>query len=307
LVMKRSYTIETVKLSKRYNDYWALKDIDLTINSNVFVLMGPNGAGKTTLVRILSTQLLPTEGLAYVLGYDVIKEANKIRKRIAVLPQEARPIPEATPWEHVYFYLIARGYGFSTAKQETNKILEELGLWDVRKKATIYLSAGLRRRTILAAILATHSDLCFLDEPTLGLDPTSRLTTWNYIIKLSKRGEKFFITTNYSNEAESLGENIALLNKGKLIAYGSIDKLKKLIPFKLKITIGVQYEKLPNNIKNLDLEYKIIARGESSIIYLKEKNLDQIISLLPPNYNFSVAEISLEDIFILKMSEGAEL
>lgn len=120
--MPRQYVIETKNLTKIYEDnVIALNRVNLRIKRGIFCVMGPNGAGKTTLVRILSTLLLPTTGKAYVLGYDVIQEAKKLRKKIAILPQEARPISEATPWEHIYFYLFARGFSISDAKKEPSR------------------------------------------------------------------------------------------------------------------------------------------------------------------------------------------
>ncbi|WCN28319.1 ABC transporter ATP-binding protein [Thermococcus kodakarensis] len=272
-------------LFHRYDSTVALNRVNLEVleKDNIFCLMGPNGAGKTTLVRILSTQLKPTSGKAYVLGFDVIKEANEIRKRIAILPQEARPLNEATPWEMVYWYLVSRGESFSEAKRRTESVLKELNLWEYKDKPCLSLSGGLKRRVLLALTVATSAELIFLDEPTLGLDPLSKRETWRLISELREE-TFFFVTTNVGLEAESLAKTVAIINRGRIIAKGNPEELKgETYKHKLIFTDDVQ-------IKGA------IKFGDKKILYFNE--FDEIHEILRKLNSYSIQPTDLEDVFI---------
>ena len=232
--------IITEELSKIYkgSKIPALDSVSLTVRSRqVFTLLGRNGAGKTTFVRICATQLMPTSGKVNVLGYDVITEPKKVRDLISIVPQEGRPLRALTPWDHVYNWLQIRGQNRSQAKINTKTILENLELYDVKDRPAMNLSGGMKQKILVAMAMATDAQLLFLDEPTIGLDPISRRQVWSAIKKWKTQGKSILLTTHYMDEAEMLSDRIAIIDHGRLLAGGSMDDLRKIIPQKIRIDI----------------------------------------------------------------------
>jgi len=157
----------------------ALDSVTFTLPSRgIFVLIGRKGSGKTTLVRILATGLEPTSGTASINGIDVIKEASRLREKIAIVPQEARPIPWMTPMQTVTSYLLWRGFNYGEAKQRAFQTLERLGLGGFSNALNRKLTGGMRRKVMVATVLSSEAEVIFLDEPTTGLDPISRREFW---------------------------------------------------------------------------------------------------------------------------------
>ncbi|BDB99083.1 ABC transporter ATP-binding protein [Saccharolobus caldissimus] len=273
--------IEAINLTKIYKDgIKALDNLTFSSNARVVTLLGRNGAGKTTLTRILSTQLLPTSGLARVEGYDVVKDANKVRKMIASIPQEAKPVGIASPMEHLVMYLTARGFSFKDANEVSRKVLKEVGLWEVKDKPSDELSGGMKRKIFVAMALAANAEVVLLDEPTTGLDPYSRLEVWS-ILKSIK--SKIVLTTHYMEEAQELSDEVILLNKGRLIAKGSIEEL--LSRFKDKVRVeGVGDIKI----------------GRLRISYIDRDKATDFIG------KYVIKPITLEDMFIIYGGESLE-
>jgi ABC-2 type transport system ATP-binding protein len=273
--------IEAINLTKVYKDgIKALDNLTFSSNARVVTLLGRNGAGKTTLTRILSTQLLPTSGLARVEGYDVVKDANKVRKMIASIPQEAKPVGIASPMEHLVMYLTARGFSFKDANEVSRKVLKEVGLWEVKDKPSDELSGGMKRKIFVAMALAANAEVVLLDEPTTGLDPYSRLEVWS-ILKSIK--SKIVLTTHYMEEAQELSDEVILLNKGRLIAKGSIEEL--LSRFKDKVRVeGVGDIKI----------------GRLRISYIDRDKATDFIG------KYVIKPITLEDMFIIYGGESLE-
>jgi len=273
--------IEAINLTKVYKDgIKALDNLTFSSNARIVTLLGRNGAGKTTLTRILSTQLLPTSGLARVEGYDVVKDANKVRKMIASIPQEAKPVGIASPMEHLVMYLTARGFSFKDANEVSRKVLKEVGLWEVKDKPSDELSGGMKRKIFVAMALAANAEVVLLDEPTTGLDPYSRLEVWS-ILKSIK--SKIVLTTHYMEEAQELSDEVILLNKGRLIAKGSIKEL--LSRFKDKVRVeGVGDIKI----------------GRLRISYIDRDKATDFIG------KYVIKPITLEDMFIIYGGESLE-
>ncbi|QGA55228.1 ATP-binding cassette domain-containing protein [Sulfolobus sp. E5-1-F] len=273
--------LETINLTKIYKDGTiALDNLTFMANSRVVTLLGRNGAGKTTLTRILSTQLLPTSGIARVEGYDVVKDAKKVRKIIASIPQEAKPIGIASPMEHLVMYLTSRGLSFKEATEISRNALKEVGLWEARDKPSDELSGGMKRKIFVAMALASNAELVLLDEPTTGLDPYSRLEVWS-ILKSIK--SKILLTTHYMEEAEELSDEVILLHKGKLIAKGSIKELLAKFDNKVRVEgIG---------------EYKI---GRLRISYVDRNEASDYVG------KYVIKPITLEDLFIIYSGESLE-
>ncbi|MFC2031619.1 ATP-binding cassette domain-containing protein [Chloroflexota bacterium] len=216
--------IELRGLVKRYNEeVLAVDGVDLTIPKNIiYTLLGPNGAGKTTTISILTTLLEPTEGSASVLGLNVVRQAGAVRERIGVTFQEMVLDDELTGRQVMDYH--GRFYSMSKADRQT-KIAELLALVDLEeaagRKAKTY-SGGMKRRLELARALMTEPEVLFLDEPTLGLDPQTRVRIWDYIRSLKEdRGMTILMTTHYMDEAEELADQVGIIDLGKLVAGGT--------------------------------------------------------------------------------------
>ncbi|MGB9960032.1 MAG: ATP-binding cassette domain-containing protein [Candidatus Bathyarchaeales archaeon] len=193
----------------------------------IFGFLGPNGAGKTTTINMLITVLKPTEGKASVLGYDIVKQANEVRKVIGVVPQEYTADEDLTGYENIMLCADLYGVPREIAKKRALELLELVELTPFKDKRVETYSGGMRRRLELACGLINRPKVLFLDEPTLGLDVQTRTATWNYIRKLKEEyGMTLFMTTHYLEEADALCDRIAIIDHGKIIAIGTPRDLK---------------------------------------------------------------------------------
>jgi len=294
------YAIEVYNLSKIYKGTHvpALDNISLKIEQGqIFTLLGRNGAGKTTFVRICATQLLPTSGTLKVLGYDVISQAENIRKFISVVPQEGRPLRALTPWDHVYNWLKIRGEEKFIAKMKTEKILERFELLKVKDKPAMNLSGGMKQKILVAMATAVDADLLFLDEPTIGLDPVSRRQVWNLMQDLKKEGKTILLTTHYMDEAEILSDRIVIIDNGKIVKEGNINDLRKIIPQNIRMDISkkniVDIEKLKDYGNVVEIGTDIIR------LFTFESSIGELSNLAIKNkMSFNISPITLDDIFV---------
>ncbi|CAN5777556.1 daunorubicin resistance protein DrrA family ABC transporter ATP-binding protein [soil metagenome] len=222
--------IRTEQLVKHFGDVEALKGVDLEVyNGTVFGLLGPNGAGKTTAVRILTTLLTPTTGRAEVDGLDVVRDAEELRFRIGLAGQSAAVDENLTGRENLE--LVGRLYHLpkAEARRRGGEVLERFGPSDAAGRAAKTYSGGMRRRLDVAASLVGRPDILFLDEPTTGLDPRSRIDVWDFIRELQSEGTTLLLTTQYLEEADQLADRIAVIDVGTVIAEGTSDELKDRI------------------------------------------------------------------------------
>jgi len=294
------HAIEAYNLSKIYKGTHvpALDNISLKIEQGqIFTLLGRNGAGKTTFVRICATQLLPTSGTLKVLGYDVISQAENIRKFISVVPQEGRPLRALTPWDHVYNWLKIRGEEKFIAKIKTEKILERFELLKVKDKPAMNLSGGMKQKILVAMATAVDADLLFLDEPTIGLDPVSRRQVWNLMQDLKKEGKTILLTTHYMDEAEILSDKIVIIDNGKIIKERNINDLRKIIPQNIRMDISkkniVDIEKLKEYGNVVEIGTDIIR------LFTFESSIGELSNLAIKNkMSFNISPITLDDIFV---------
>lgn len=290
--------IEASGLTKTYKGsrYPALRDISLDIDSKqVLTMLGRNGAGKTTFVRICATQLLPSSGHLSVLGYDVVKSPDKIRNEISAIPQEGRPLRALTPWDHVYNWLRIRGERSSIAGEKAVKMLKKLDLYKARNTPAMNLSGGMKQKILVAMALAPESQLLFLDEPTIGLDPISRRQVWSAIKDWKDRDRTIILTTHYMDEAELLADYIVIIDEGIIIAKGTMNELRRLVPYELRI--DVPKISLDNSLMSLG---SVVDSGANFVrIFTYESDAERIYDkALSMNIQFTVSPITLDDVFV---------
>jgi daunorubicin resistance ABC transporter ATP-binding subunit len=231
--MDSFFAIEVSGLTKVYNNsFTALNGVDLEVHQGeVFSLLGPNGAGKTTLMRILTTQIKPSSGVAKVFGYDVLTQGSKVREIIGYVPQEFSVWTDLTAYENLRVY--SRLYNIND-KRKIYELLDFMDLSDFSNKTVKTFSGGMIRRLEIACALLTEPKVLFLDEPTVGLDPAARQNVWKRLKGLNdEKGITIFFNTHYIEEAELYSKRVAIINKGKVIKVGKVEELKKDLGFEV--------------------------------------------------------------------------
>jgi ABC-2 type transport system ATP-binding protein len=219
-------------LTRHFGEVKAVDGIDMQVNAGeIFGFLGPNGAGKSTAVRMLTTLLRPTAGRAIVAGFDVATEPDEVRRRIGVALQDAAIDPLMTGTELLQLQAVLYGIPSSQTKSRTAELLERVGLTAAGDRRVGTYSGGMRRRLDLALSLIHQPTVLFLDEPTTGLDPMSRLTLWEEVRRLNREGTTVLLTTQYLEEADQLADRIAIIDKGKIVREGKPQDLKAEVGF----------------------------------------------------------------------------
>jgi len=260
--------VEVDRLGKTYpGGTEALKDVSFRISKGeVFCLLGRNGAGKTTLLRVLATQLMPTAGRAKVFGSEVVRGAKAIRRRIAALPQEARPQMMLSAYDHVRLMCLIRGMSREDALKRTERVLRQFELWEHKDKLCADLSGGLRQRVLLCMALIADPELLFLDEPTIGLDPLGRRQVWAAIRRLAGAGVTVLLTTHYMDEAEKLANRLAIIEKGRLVFLGTVDEAKAKAGVGMRLIVeSAQGDADSRQVVHPSSDQEILAVVERSI------------------------------------------
>lgn len=222
--------LEIDRLTKIYEGRVnALDGVDLEVKDGViFALLGPNGSGKTTLMRVLTTQFRPTSGVARAFGHDVVREDAQVRKIIGYVPQEMSVWTDITGFENLLIYAKIYGVSSSSRNKCIQDALQSMGLEEVEGKLVKKYSGGMIRRLEIACALLVKPRILFLDEPTLGLDPSARKAVWENLMSFKKEyGTTVFFNTHYMDEADLYSDEVAIINKGKIVKFGTASDLKR--------------------------------------------------------------------------------
>jgi ABC-2 type transport system ATP-binding protein len=300
--------IDVRQIVKRFGDFTAVQGISFAVDEGeIFGLLGPNGAGKSTLIRMLTTLLSPTEGTAIVNGFDVVREANGVRQSIGVIPQAMTSDVELSVEENLIIY--AKLYGVPREKRIRlmAELLDAVELTQWRHKQVKHLSGGMRRRVEIARGLIHEPRIFFLDEPTTGLDPVSRVAVWEMLQKIkSQRDLTVLITTHYMDEADKLCDRIAIVDHGQLMALDSPLKLKASIPG--KNTLEASFSSMPDNweatlqalpdvegVTRHDHVFRLSSsNGPATTLALMELAASRGVTIL----SLGVQSTSLDDVFV---------
>jgi ABC-2 type transport system ATP-binding protein len=271
----------------------ALSSVSFAVpTSGIFTLIGRNGAGKTTLTRILATLLEPTSGRASIDGLDVMADARKLRERIAVVPQEGRTVAWMTPIQTVSSYLMWRGYSYGESRKKASEALARVGIEKYADRLNRMLSGGIKRKVLVAMVLASEVRVIFLDEPSTGLDPISRRELWDLLIAIGR--ERFvFLTTHYLEEAEQVSNRIGILNDGRLLSMGTLDDLRKEMKYGYSVVLPKASSDLPSFVG----ERYVRRDGQTQIFTTEDEALAITKRLLDGGVRFSLNPVTLDDIF----------
>lgn len=286
----------------------ALKGIDLVVRrGSVFGLLGPNGAGKSTLINILSGLVRKSSGTAEVFGIDIDRNPRRGRRAIGVVPQELNLDPFFTPREALE--LQAGLYGVPKGTRTTDAILEAVGLADKADAYARTLSGGMRRRLLVAKALVHHPPVVILDEPTAGVDVDLRRSLWRYMRELNGQGVTIVLTTHYLEEAEAMCDEIAIIDRGRVVAQDSKDALiHRLDEKELRLTLKEPPAKLPEGLA--DTGARLDERGRIVVAYRPSQAkmgevLDRVRAAGLVVTDLDTKEADLEDLFVRLTSRGA--
>lgn len=299
---QEQYSIETVDLSKKFDERVAVDNINLRIKKGeLFAFLGPNAAGKTTTINMLCCLLKPSSGTATINGYDIAHQQYKIKEFIGVSPQETAISERLNTYENLSLIGKINGIKGNELKEKIQLLIKTMGLDERAKDQVRKLSGGMKRRLSIMMALINDPDVLFLDEPTLGLDPQSRRTLWEYILQF--KGKKTVIlTTHYMDEADFLADNIGIIDKGKLVAFGTSSQLKKGIAEKHCMVIDTQNLN-ETAVKKIGNRYEEVSLSKNTITVTDTKiDVKEIVDLLY-SYNVIVRsayfkEPTLEDVFL---------
>jgi ABC-2 type transport system ATP-binding protein len=300
--------IEVLKIKKCFNTFCAVDSLSFSVErGEIFGLLGPNGAGKSTLIRMLTTLIPPTSGTARINGFDVVRSADEVRKSIGVIPQAMTSDLDLSANENMNIFAKLYGVPRERRRRVVKELLEAVDLGPWADKPVKNFSGGMRRRLEIARGLVHEPNIFFLDEPTTGLDPASRIGVWEMLRKLKAgRDLTILLTTHYMDEADKLCDRIAIMDHGKLVALDSPLKLKAAIPGNdiLEISFLTVPEGWPETLKNLpdvqsvkaeDHVYRIGSNnGPRTTVALMEATRRANVEIT----SLSVQSTTLDDVFM---------
>jgi ABC-2 type transport system ATP-binding protein len=276
-------------LVKHYSDGTeANRGISLDVRrGEVVAILGPNGAGKTTFLRQLTTELRPTAGSVNVLGFDAIAEPERAKRMMGITPQEAGLFEALTVREHFEFFARFKNLTKREAREAAHEVIAELGLVNETNKRVGALSGGQRRRILIGLALLGEAPLLVLDEPTTGLDPSSRRAVWGVIRRAVANGATVILSTHYMEEAESLSDRIAIIAEGRLLAFGTLDELLARLDRSYRLSYRDPF----------DPTGEINVRHCASFAEAQQHISQELLS------EYSIARASLEDVYFTLTGE----
>jgi len=297
-----SFAIQTFGLSRKFGDLVAVNSIDLSIEEGeLFSVLGPNGAGKTTAIKMLCCLLRPSSGTATIMGHDIQKDPIAVKQVIDVSPQETAIAEHLNAWENLSLMGGIYGLAKEEVKKRSEELLEMMGLTKRAQDQVRKYSGGMKRRLSIVMALVSDPQVLFLDEPTLGLDPQSRRSIWEYIAEV--KGKKTIVlTTHYLEEADALADRVAIIDEGKIVALGTPRELKDGIS-DMQVMVVKAKNLTIEAIEGLKEIYPEVKEVEDGIeIKAKEFNFDEIVDYLRPRgvviESTSRKQITLDDVFL---------
>ncbi|MFB9278093.1 ATP-binding cassette domain-containing protein [Cohnella cellulosilytica] len=310
------WAVEARGLVKVFGDNRAVDGVDLKVRAgSIYGVLGPNGAGKTTTIRMMATLLRPDAGTARVFGYDAVKESQIVRQLIGVTGQYASVDESLSATENLVIFSRLLGLGKAEARKKAADLLEEFGLTEAAKRPLKNFSGGMRRRLDLAASLIAQPPLIFLDEPTTGLDPRTRAQMWETIRRLVKTGSTVLLTTQYLDEADQLADRIAVIDRGHVVAEGTVDELKTSIGTSSLHLRLEQAADVPEARRTIEQVLKAVSgiSSEAGVITAPMANADLVTDLLVALRakgirlsEMSVQKPTLDEVFLTITGEGAK-
>jgi ABC-2 type transport system ATP-binding protein len=311
-----TYAIETTALVKHFGATRALDGVDLRIpRGSVYGLLGPNGAGKTTIIRILATLLEPTAGRATVLGHDVAREADAVRRKVSLTGQFASVDEDLSGQENLVLVGRLLGLSWREAKRRTSELLEAFGLAEAAGRQVQTYSGGERRRIDIAASLVAIPEILFLDEPTTGLDPRSRTQVWELVRRIAAEGTTVLLTTQYLDEADRLAERMAVIDHGRVIAEGTSRELKASVgsnALHLRL-VDVRHRAEAQRLMTRVLGDGVLPSSEPMEVAARLETAEQAAAVLMALSErgievaeFSVGNPSLDEVFLSLTGRPAE-
>lgn len=299
-------------VKKSFKKVKVLQDVSLKVEKGtIFALLGANGAGKTTMINILTTLLKADEGSVTVNGFDIVSQPDEVRKSISLTGQFAAVDDMLTARENLVLIGDLRHVKDSASTAEA--LLKKFDLIDAADRRTLTFSGGMRRRLDIAMSLIGSPSIIFFDEPTTGLDPQSRNAMWETLKQLASSGTTIFLTTQYLEEADQLADTIAILNKGKIVAEGTAEELKKLLPHgqvELRFHNATQLEAATKLLKN----YEVVTNSDTFLLTATtDGSVGQLTRLLNQleTAHIEVAEFAqkaptLDDVFLKIINDDKE-
>lgn len=297
--------LEIKKISKEYGDMIAVNDIDLEVNKGeIFGILGPNGAGKSTLIGMICGLIKRTSG--QIIYEEKETKTRKFKENIGIVPQDFALYWDLTAEENIEFFCSLYGFRGADLKARVNKVLDFVGLTDVRSKKASEFSGGMKRRLNIACAIAHSPKLIIMDEPTVGIDPQSRNHILKSVLKLRDEGATVIYTSHYMQEVDEICDRIAIVDKGNVIAEGTSEELKNLIGNKRIFNIKVK-EKINGfedklleitgieKVVNSENEYKISTIKNSNLL---TKIIETTLSLGGEISNIENSEPTLENVFL---------
>jgi len=293
------WAVEAQGLVKTFGANRAVDGVDLHVRTgSIYGVLGPNGAGKTTTIRMLATLLRPDAGSARIFGHDVLKDSHIVRQLIGVTGQYASVDESLSAAQNLIIFARLLGRGRAESRRIAFDLLEQFGLTEAARRPLKYFSGGMRRRLDLAASLIAQPPLIFLDEPTTGLDPRTRAQMWETIRRLVHSGSTVLLTTQYLDEADQLADRIAVIDRGRVVAEGTVDELKTSIgasSLHLRVAHAEDIELTQQTVERVLQVASAVSYAEDAIT-APLASADQVTDLLVAlrEAGIALAEISVQ-------------